>query len=445
MKSIDWLDQLKIRGSWGQVGNQNVGSDYAYVSTVQSGTVNASNLATDQTFGLPLARATGKVIWQRGNEAVTWETTTMSNIGIDFGIKKISGTLEVFQNNTDDILLPANNPDIAGYFLGFTQKVNSGKIQTQGLEISLNYGDKKGDFGYNIGANFTYSENEIVSLSANKFIVGGTSNFKQVATSMSRAYVGDPLGSFYGFQTDGIFNTQAEVDAANANARDKAKQRAIAAGKPLTDAQAASVFYIAANTRPGDYKFKDNDGNGIIGDDDKANLGSGTPKIQLGLNFSCNYKAFDLALNMIGVGGVQIYSMIEPGLSDPSKWTKLTSIVDHWTPETLSQNSPRYTMTDPNKNLRASDRWIHDGSYFRFQNVILGYNLPAKWAHMVGLSKVRAFVNMQNIYTITSYPFLDPEVIGNNSDGATTDTASGVDTGSAPTPRTVTLGININF
>jgi TonB-linked SusC/RagA family outer membrane protein len=445
MKSIDWLDLLKIRGSWGQVGNQNVGSDYAYVSTVQSGTVNANNIATDQTFGLPLTRATGKVIWQRGNQKVTWETTTMANVGVDFGINKVNGTLEVFQNNTDDILLPANNPDIAGYFIGATQRVNAGKIQTSGLELSLNYGDKKGDFGYNIGANFTYSENEIVSLSANKFITGGSSNFKQVATSMSRAYVGDPIGSFYGFQTDGIFNTQAEVDAANANARDKAKQRAIAAGKPLTDAQAAAVYFIAAKTGPGDYKFKDNDGNGMIGDDDKANLGSGTPKIQFGLNFSCDYKAFDLALNMIGVGGVQIFSMLEPGLSDPSKWTKLTSVIDHWTPENLSQNSPRYTMTDPNKNLRASDRWIHDGSYFRFQNVILGYTLPANWSSKIGLSKVRAYVNVQNLYTITSYPFLDPEVIGSNSDGATTDTASGVDVGSAPTPRTIMLGLNINF
>jgi hypothetical protein len=396
-------------------------------------------------MGLPLARNTGKVIWQIGNEAVTWETTTMANIGVDFGINKLSGTLEVFQNNTDDILLAAQYPDIAGYFIGATQRINSGKIQTSGLEFSLNYGDRKGDFGYSVGANFTYSENEIVSLSTNKFILGGNSNFKQIAQSMSRAYVGDPVGAFYGWQIDGIFNTQEEVDAANANARKLAQERATAAGKPLTDAQLAAIYQVNAFTRPGDYKFKDNDGNGMIGDEDKAYLGSGTPKVQYGINFSCDYKSFDFALNMIGVAGVQIYSMFEPGLSDPYRWTKLTSIMDHWTPENKTTNYPRYTASDPNKNIRSSDKWIHDGGYFRFQNIILGYTLPANWATKIGLTKVRAFVNMQNIYTITNYPFLDPEVIGSNSDGATVDTASGVDVGSAPTPRTTMFGININF
>ena len=148
---------------------------------------------------------------------------------------------------------------------------------------------------------------------------------------------------------------------------------------------------------------------------------------------------------MLGVAGVQIYSMFEPGLSDPYRWTKLTSIMDHWTPENKSQNYPRYTASDPNKNIRSSDKWIHDGGYFRFQNIILGYTLPSKWSGKIGLSRLRAFVNMQNIYTITNYPFLDPEVIGSNSDGATVDTASGVDVGSAPTPRTTMFGLNINF
>lgn len=440
-----WLNMLKIRGSWGQVGNQNVGSDYAYVSTVMSGYVHPSNLATDQIFGLPQARNTGKVIWQRGNQAVTWETTTMANVGVDFGINKFSGTLEVFKNNTDDILLAANYPEIAGYFTGATPKINSGKIQTQGLEFGLNFSDNKGNFGYTIGANFTYSENEIISLSTNQFIQGGSVTFKQVSSTMSRSYVGDPVGSFYGWQTDGIFNTQEEVDAANANARALAQQRATAAGKPLTDAQLASTYFIAAKTGPGDYKFKDNDGNGMIGDADQAYLGSGLPKIQFGLNFSCYYKAFDFALNTLGVGGVQIHTMFEPGLSDPSKWTKLTSIMDHWTPNNQTSNYPRYTMSDPNKNLRSSDKWIHDGGYFRFQNVILGYTVPANLVSKIGLSTVRAFVNLQNFYTITSYPFYDPEVQGTSANGATVDTAAGVDVGSAPTPRTTMFGLSINF
>jgi len=445
MSSIDWLDMLKIRGSWGQVGNQNVGSDYAYVSTVLSGTVHSSNLATDEAFGIPLARNTGKVIYQIGNRNLTWEATTMTNFGVDYGIKKVSGTVEVFRNNTDDILLAAQYPDIAGYFTGATAKVNTGKIQTQGIEFSLNYADNKGSFGYNVGAYFTYSENEIISLGQNTFVSGGSVTFKQVSSTMSKSFVGQPLGSFYGWQTDGIFNTQEEVDAANANARALAQERATAAGKPLTAAQLAATYYINARTGPGDYKFKDIDGNGMIQDADQTYLGSGLPKMQFGLNFSCNYKSFDFALNMLGVAGVQIHSMFEPGLSDPSKWTKLTSVIDHWTPDNKSQNHPRYTMSDPNKNLRSSDRWIHDGSYFRFQNIILGYTIPANWSRKIGVSSVRAYANLQNLFTITSYPFYDPEVMGTTANGATLDTAPGVDVGSSPTPRTTTFGITINF
>jgi len=442
MKSISWLDMLKIRASWGKVGNQNVGTDYAYISSTRSGFV-SQNSSTDQAFGVTPVRQTGKVILRRGNKDLVWESTAMTNIGLDYSIKKISGSVEYFNNYTSDILLDAQYPSIAGYYE--TQKVNSGEVRSQGFEFNLNYGDKKGDFGYDLGLNFTYAENEIMSLSTNKFVQGGNTIFKGITQSMSRSYVGDPIGSFYGWQLDGIFNTAEEVAAANLNARTKAQERATAAGKPLTDAELANVYHVHKNTAPGDYKFKDNNGDGIINDDDKANLGSGTPKFHFGLNFSCNYKAFDLSIGMLGVTGVQIYTMYEPALLQPHAFAKLSSIVDHWTPENQTTNFPRYTVSDPNKNLRSSDKWIHDGSYLRFQNIILGYTLPNKMLSKVGIDKLRAFVNVQNLYTLTSYPFLDPEVSGTSFDGATTDTASGVDVGSSPTPRTIMFGLNINF
>ena len=430
---------LKVRASWGQVGNQNVGSDYAYVSTVRSGyALSWGSKGTDYVFGLPSSRNTGKAINQRGNENVTWETTTMANLGVDFSIKKFSGTVEYFKNNTTDILLDAQFPSIVGYS---SQKVNSGEVGSSGFEFNLNYADKKGDFGYNVGVNFTYADNEIISLSTNKYVQGGNANYKQLATSMSRSYVGDPIGAFYGWKLDGMFNTQAEVDAANINARNLAKAK----NPNLTDAQLAGIYYISPKTAPGDYMFKDNNGDGVITANDVVYLGSGTPKVNFGINFSCNYKAFDLSLNMLGVTGVKIYSMFEAPMSVPGGFNSLTSIVDHWTPNNHTSNFPRYTMSDPNKNMRSSDKWIHDGSYLRFQNVIVGYTLPKNMLSTIGLAKVRAFVNFQNLFTLTKYPFLEPGVGGNTSAGGTMDTTAGVDVGSAPTPRTIMLGVNINF
>jgi len=449
LKSINWLDLLKVRASWGQVGNQNVGDNYAYISTVRSGYVKTwGDGDTDYALGTTSARNTGKVIWQRGNEDVTWETTTISNFGVDFALKGFNGSLEVFRNNTTDVLLAAQFTDIAGYYPGTSQKVNSGEIQTQGLDFNLNYAKSINEFNFNVGVNVTYSDNEIISLAKNDFVSSPyTQNYKSIMGKISRSYVGDPIGSFYGYNAIGIFNTQAEVDAANQKARDFAKQAAITAGKPLTDAQLAGTYYISARTGPGDRIFEDRDGDGKITSKDEMNLGCGNPKMQFGLNFSADYKGFDLTANFSGSAGVQVYSMFEPALSLPGRFNSLSSIKDHWTPTNQTTNFPRYTMSDPNSNGRASNIWIHDASYIRLQNLVLGYTLKKGITSKIGLSNLRLFTSVQNLFTITEYPFLEPEVISNeagNGSGSV-DLSAGVDVGSAPMPRTVMFGVNVKF
>jgi len=445
MSSVGWLDLLKVRASWGQVGNQNVGNEYAYLSTVRSGyTKTWGDGDTDYALGTASTRNTGKVIWQRGNEAVTWETTTILNLGVDFSINAFDGSLELFRNNTTDVLLSSQIPDIAGYYPGTSQKVNSGEIQTQGVDFSLNYTKSVNKFTFNAGLNITYAQNEIISLSKNDYVASSSSqNYKQITGKISRSYVGDPIGSFYGWQTAGIFNTQTEVDAANKNARDIAKKN----NPALTDAQLAGIYYIHARTSPGDRIFEDTNGDGVITDKDQINLGCGNPKMQYGLNFSASYEGFDLSLNFIGVSGVQIYSMFEPALSLPGRFGSLSSMQDHWTPTNQTDNFHRYTMSDPNNNTRASDLWIHDGSYFRLQNLNFGYNLPANLVSKMGLGSLRVFANAQNLFTITKYPFLDPEVISNDAylGGGSVDLSAGVDAGSAPSPLTIMLGLNIKF
>lgn len=445
MSSVGWLDLLKIRTSWGQVGNQNVGSTYAYLSTVRSGyTKTWGDGDTDYALGTTSTRNTGKVIWQRGNEDVTWETTTILNLGVDFAFKGFDGSFELFRNNTTDILLNAQIPDIAGYYPGTSQKVNSGEIQTKGVDFSLNYSNNVNDFHYNVGVNVTYSDNEIISLSKNDYVASGSGqNYKSIMGKISRSYVGDPVGSFYGYNAVGIFNTQAEVNAANENARVKAKVN----NPAITDTQLASTYYISALTAPGDRIFEDRDGDGKITGKDEMNLGSGNPKFQFGLNLSADYKAFDLTANFSGSAGVQVYSMFEPALSLPGRFGSLSSIQDHWTPTNQTDNFPRYTMSDPNGNGRASNIWIHDASYVRLQNLVLGYTLPANLISKVGLGSLRMFVSAQNLLTITSYPFLDPEVISNDAymgDGSA-DLSAGVDAGSAPLPTTVMFGLNVKF
>ncbi len=445
MSSLTWLDNLKIRAGWGQVGNSSVGSNYAYVSSVRSGYADPwGDGGTDAIFGESGTRHIGRAIYERGNQNVSWETTTMTNVGVDFSVKGFNGTIELYKNNTTDILVDAQFPEFVGYYPGTNMKINGGEVETKGFDFNLNYSKKLGDFSYNIGVNCAYSVNEIVELNDQEFVLGAGDSWKGLAYSMSRSYVGDPIGAFYGWETDGIFNMQAEVDAANQKARDFAAQQ----NPALTSSDLEGIYYISANTAPGDYKFNDLNGDGIITDEDKTYLGSGNPKFQFGINSDFSYKNFDMALNITGVTGVTIYAMLEPGLTYPGSLNTLTAVVDdHWTSENHSAKYPRAIISDPNNNFRSSDRWLYDGSYLRLQNIVLGYTLPTNLSEKIGLQKLRLYGNVQNLFTLTEYRFLDPEVQGTTQMGGngSIDTGAGIDMGNAPTPTTFIFGININF
>lgn len=446
MKSVSWLDVLKLRTSWGQVGNQETGQSYAYISKVSSGVIGAAQAGgTDYIFGSGQVRSKGKTFTLRGNESLTWEVTNMTNVGIDMTSGNFSSTLEYFNNQTNDILLDSQFPDALGYTYGLnpiTPKVNAGRVDTKGYEFNVNYNKGNGNFKFNIGLTGTYVNNKIISLGDREFISGANSqSYRNLTTIMSRAYVGDAIGSFYGWKVDGIFNSAEEVNNANQNARAKA----LAANPGLTPQNLAGIYYVSPKTGPGDFKFQDTNGDGIITDLDRVYLGNGNAKYMFGLNWSSEFKNFDFGLNIHAVTGINIHASLEPALSFPGAFNSLSSIRDHWTPTSLSQNSPRYTMSDPNNNYRPSDRWIYDGSFARIQNLILGYSFPKSLVSKLKVSRARVFMNVQNLYTLTSYPFYDPEVKGTSADGGNFDVNAGLDVGSAPLPRTFMFGLNFGF
>jgi TonB-linked SusC/RagA family outer membrane protein len=442
MSNLEWLDVLKLRAGTGEVGRAR--DNYAYLNSVSSGELTRiGDGNSDYYFGG--ARNTGKIVTGVGNPNLTWETTRMTNYGLDFGIGKFSGSVEYFKNTTFDILLPAQIPDIAGYSYGVNVStapfVNAGEVNTHGVDFNLNYAKTDGDFHFSINLNGAYSVNELTDLYQQEYIgEEPTNSFLGGVTTMSRSYVGESIGSFYGYRWAGMFNSAAEVDAANQNARDIAQQN----NSDISQEDLNNTYYISAQTAPGDFMFKDLNGDGQITDADKEHLGSGNPTFSGGLNFSADYKGFDFSLNFAGVAGNKIHAAIEPVLLNASSFNNSRDILNHWTPENQNTNVPRLTMNDPNFNYRASDRWLYDGAYLRCQNIILGYTLPQKIMGKV-VKEVRIYANAKNMFTISNYAFLDPEVQGSTIGAGDVDMGAGVDIGSMPLPRAFTFGINAKF
>jgi len=441
MNNLEWLDLLKIRVGTGEVGRAL--DNYAYLSEVASGYLTPQGQgATDYYFGG--FRNTGKVITLQGNKNLTWETTRMTNYGLDFGVKNISGSVEYFNNTTFDILLKGQIPDIAGITYGQARQapfVNAGEVKTHGVDFNLNYIKSLGDFNLSVGVNGAYSVNEVTDLYQQEYI-GEEANlsFLGGVTTMNRTYVGEPIGSYHGFRWDGIFNSTEEVAEANQNARNIALQN----NPNLSESELNNIYYISPNTAPGDYKFKDLNGDGQITDSDKENLGSGNPPFTYGINFSSDYKGFDLTMNFTGVAGNKIHAVIEPVFLNPSSFNSFKDILNYWSLDNENTNVPRLTISDPNFNYRVSDRWLYNGAYLRCQNLIVGYTLSQSITGDI-FEKVRIYANIKNLFTITDYPFLDPEVKGSLTGAPDIDMGAGVDIGSMPLPRTFIFGVNVNF
>jgi TonB-linked SusC/RagA family outer membrane protein len=408
MENVDWLNQFKLRLSLGQTGNQDIGL-YNYLSIVSPG-YNYPNGATVYN---------GYAVSSLGNINTTWETTTTYDIGLDlaFFADKLSFTTDYYWRNTSDMLVPVPLPPSGGS--ASVPYINAGEVMNKGLELSLVWREIRPKFKYEINGNISFLDNEVKSLGGGRPIAAGRVESGAYATQTEEGY---PIGSFYMYEMDGIFQNDLEI---------------------------FSSAYQGDGIEPGDVKFKDQNGDNVIDENDRVHVGSAIPKIIYGLTFDCSWKNFDLSLFLQGVQGNSLYLQINQDIEGFYRGFNVTKRYydNHWTGEGTTNEYPRASWIGATNNKLVSTRFLSTGTYMRVKNISLGYNIPFKETSWV--QSLRVYFSVQNVYTFTKYPGLDPEMYESNNLSAenitSPDLASGIDWGTYPVPRIYTLGVNFNF
>ena len=407
-----FINELKLRGGWGQVGSDAIGN-FKYLAALNTG------------FNYPFANqegasSLGAALEELGNPNIQWETSTEWNVGADIGLmeNRLTLTADYFERTRTDMLLTLPLAGVSG----LKQTVdNVGELINKGFEFSTNYRRVTGKFTYDIGFNVTTFYNEVVDLDILKEIPSYTYSGSGV-TALIR--VGQPLGVFYGLVTEGLFQTPDEVRQANAIDGDE------------------STPYQLAGTAPGDFRYRDLNGDGRISDDDKTIIGSPVPDFTYGINGTMQYGAFDVSFQLFGVQGGDILN-IGRSIRESSgrAFNKSSTVVNAWNGPNTSNSIPRPIVTDPNQNVRVGTHLLEDGSYLRLRNIQLGYNVPFTLLDRIGLSRARVYLAGQNLLTLTDYSGNDPEVGFDGNDTA----ANGIDQDLYPQARTYSIGVNIGF
>jgi TonB-linked SusC/RagA family outer membrane protein len=391
---VDLIDNLMIRGGIGKIGNENIG-DYLYESFI--------NRYANYVFGgrLPIGGIQTQII----DPSIRWEERVTRSIGFDMAMMgyKLELTAEYYHNDANNILFASPVPWSTGTVGNPT--TNAASMTNQGVEISATYRKAEGEFHYNISANATTLKNTV-----NK--IGELDD--PVLTYMSKTEVGGQMGQLYGWVFEGIFQNQEEIN---------------------------NHAFQSAGTRPGDVRFRDVNGDGVINDEDRIYLGSAWPKLTGGINTDMAYRGFDLAVFLQGVYGNKLLNgpyQILSGLNHGNYTVE--SYENYWRGEGTSNTFPRPIIGDPNNNNRVSDRWIQDGSFLRVQNIQLGYTFtPDRFSFLPDINNLYLFVSVQNLYTFTKYKGFDPDVL---NDGMF---FRGQDYGSYPSPRTILMGAKLSL
>ena len=410
----DWMDFLKVRASWGSNGNDNI-TKFNYLSLIQ--------LANAQyNFGNDNSTLTaGAYPSTIGVTKTKWETSYQTDFGFDsrFLNSHLSLSVDLYNKLTKDWLIAA--PLLATAGVATNPYINGGDVTNKGIELQLSYNNNIGkDFNYSVTGSYAYNKNEVNNIpTADGIIHGGTNILYENAGEFFRASAGEPIGYFWGYKTAGVFQNEAEVLAYKSN------------GKVL---QPTAV--------PGDLKYADLNGDGVISAADKTNIGDPNPHHTFGFSISCNYKNFDFAVNANGVAGNKIVQSYRNIASSYGNWT--TDILNRWHGEGTSNTVPRVTQDNSNWS-QFSDLYIQDGSYLRISNVTLGYDF-AKQLKWKKLNQFRLYVSAQNLFTFTKYTGMDPEVGFSASDASGVYSfGQGVDVGTYPRPQTYLVGVNIKF
>ncbi len=407
MKNIGFISDLKLRGGYGEIGNQEV-PPYGFEST----------LITSANYPLGGVLQGGVTQTNLANPDLEWEITRQSNIGLDaqFLDGKLSLTADYFIKKTTNMILQAPLPGSTGVI--DAPYVNAGDVLNKGLELALGYQNSIGDFSYDVSANATFLKNEVTSLGIGIPITGRFPDSDGAVVTVTQK--GYAIGSFYGYRMDGIFQTQDEIDAAPAQ----------------------------PGAAPGDVRFKNLNKDNVIDAGDMEILGNPIPKLAYGLSLNAGYKGFDLSIFFQGVNGLDIYNGMRywtEGMAEV--YNHDVAVLKRWTGPGTSNSMPRAVLGDPNFNRRPSDRFLEDGSYLRLKNISIGYSLPQKMLGSLtngAITGVRIYFTAQNMLTFTKYSGYDPEIgIGYNQGPGTAN--QGVDYGIQPQPKTVTGGIRITF
>ncbi|HWV65610.1 SusC/RagA family TonB-linked outer membrane protein, partial [Chitinophaga sp.] len=405
MQGVHWLDFLKIRGSWGQVGNQNVAA-YQFLSPITF-----SNTA--YIFGpVEGANTQGAYPSRIANPNVKWETSEQTNIGFDATLfERFNVTFEYYSKKTKDWLITVPILATAG---ADAPLINGGDVSNTGVELALNYSNRIGkNFSYSIGVNGAYNRNRIGNIPTNDHVLHGNTNvLYNNAGEFYRAANGEPVGYFWGYKTAGIFQTADEVLAYK--------------GKTGTP--------IQPTAKPGDVRYVDLNGDGVIDAADKTKIGDPNPDFTFGFNITLGYKGFDLLVQASGVSGNQL---IQSWRSPGGFANYSTEILDRWHGPGTSNRIPRVTEDGVNW-AQISDLYVYDGKFLRINNITLGYDF-ANLVKKSYLGKVKLYASVQNAFVITRYKGMDPEV------GYNEGFSSGVDIGYYPRPRTFMVGANIRF
>ena len=406
------FNDLKLRGGWGQVGSDAIGN-FKYLAALNTG--------FNYPFGNQSGSASlGAALEELGNPNIQWETSTEWNIGVDVGLleDRLLFTADYYEKNRTDMLLTLPLAGVSG----LKETVdNVGELINKGLELSSTYRKVTGKFTYDLNVNFTTFSNEVVDIDVLNEIVSSTYSGSG-AVALIR--VGQPLGVFYGLVTEGLFQTDDEVQRANAIDGDE------------------STPYQLVGTAPGDFKYRDLDGDGRITGDDRRIIGSPVPDFTYGINANLRYGAVDMSLQFFGVQGNEVLNLARSiRESSGRSFNKSVTVVNAWNGPGSSNTIPRPVVTDPNQNVRVGTHLVEDGSFLRLRQLQIGYNLPASLLSRIGITKARAFLAGQNLLTITNYSGNDPEIgfDGNNT------AANGIDQDLYPQARTYSIGLNVGF
>ena len=447
MQGVDWISLLKLRAGWGQLGNNRIGNN-AY------GTYIGQQSATYiYGVGMPTIQA-GMSISSYGNADILWERTQSTSVGLDFNVldNRISTSVDYFIKDTHDMLVAVPIVYSSGYTS--TPMQNAGSVRNKGWEIQLSYKDRIGDFNFELSGNFTKVKNEVTALGGNNdAIYGGNLGSPNNLGYVNKTVVGAPIACFYGWKTDGIM-TEADFNED---------------GSPKVP-----VFSSGSTYTPGDMKFVDVNGDGVIDDSDRTFIGNPSPDFYYGFNINMEYKGFDLSMFFQGVAGNEIYDVTKyfrySNVSYSGVWENLNYLSysnvakDYfdkvWRP-VPDPNNPSYrdywganlsgTVPLPSSdgtknemNFRNSDFYIQDGSYLRLKNIQLGYTFPKKWVNKLSVNNLRIYASATNLFTITKYDGLDPEV-GKTSGQESNNLYLGIDQGVYPQARSYMFGVVIDF